>query len=74
MKKTAYWTILSSRTDELLAIIESALPDTEVFFNNEIAAINKTLDHAYWIWGREITDSEFGTYQAFGIKEIKIET
>ena len=62
----------------MVAIISSTIPDKieskeqNAAFDREEAAIGAGLGYSYWCYDQRITKAEFETYQAFGIKEIKL--
>ncbi len=72
-----YWSILS-RDKEMLGILKSDVifSDKRNFDVNvdmsikERKVINRELGHDKWHWG-VLTQIEFETYQAFGIREFK---
>ena len=72
-----YWTIfnltekskeLFSSDEEMIAIMEC---DTEMTESEERRIVTSQLGNN-WGWGNPISEAEFGTYQAFGIKEVKL--
>ncbi len=63
-----YYSITNWAGDEALAIMKS---ETEKYVPEEIAIINDKLDHGAWLLN-PISQAEFETYQAFGIREIKL--
>lgn len=67
-----YWSIECNRSNEMLGIIASPLEEEDWGFQAEVAAVSEGLDYDNWRWGRQLSKAEFETYQAFGIKEIKM--
>ena len=66
-----YWTIVDANTKEMLGILESEDEDMAAA-EAEVVAREFGQASYNWQWGDEITKAEFETYQAFGIKEIKL--
>ena len=68
-----YWTIFKltdqNYKDDMCAIMAC---DIEMSGPEEIRIVTSQLGIKKWAWGDPISEAEFGTYQAFGIKEIKI--
>ena len=67
-----HWTIITPRSNldyEMVAIMEC---DAGMLESAERRIVNRQLGHDNWSWGNPISETEFGTYQAFGIKEIKV--
>ena len=69
---TEYWTVVNQADRELLGIMECEDDITKL---EEVNAVDQTFnfnEHRRWFWGVKITKAEYETYQAFGIKEIKV--
>ena len=68
-----HWTIFNltdqNCKDEICAIMAC---DIEMSGPVEMRIVNLQLGTKKWAWGDPISEAEFGTYQAFGIKEIKL--
>ena len=70
---TEYWTIVRQPDLEMIGIMSVGRSTPHSVCADAIAQrFGFTEPAGCWLWGRNITQAEFETYQAFGIEEIKL--